>query len=225
MEETSEVLFHIGPLGVTGEVTTMWVIMVLLVLFSILATRRLKEKPGRLQNLAEMAVEKLHNYYAGILGQERTSKYFPLLATLFIFIICTNFSGLFPGAGTVKGFKAPTSSLSVTAGLSLLVFISLQVLGIKAHGVKGYFAHFVKPMFFMLPFLLIDEIVRPVSLALRLFGNIFGEETVTVQLYQILPIGAPLLMMVLSLLFCAIQAIVFTMLTAIYLEDATALET
>jgi F-type H+-transporting ATPase subunit a len=224
LEETSEVLFHIGPLGVTGEVTTMWVIMVLLVLFSILATRQLKEKPGRLQNLAEMVVEKLHNYYAGILGKERTSKYFPLLATLFIFIICTNFSGLFPGAGTVKGFKAPTSSLSVTAGLSLLVFISLQVLGIKAHGIKGYLSHFVKPMFFMLPFLLIDEIVRPVSLALRLFGNIFGEETVTVQLYQILPIGAPLLMMVLSLLFCSIQAVVFTMLTAIYLEDATALE-
>ena len=72
--------------------------------------------------------------------------------------------------------------------------------------------------------MIIDEIVRPVSLALRLFGNIFGEETVMEQLYEILPIGAPLLMMVLSLLFCGIQAVVFTMLAGIYIDDATTLE-
>ena len=73
----------------------------------------------------------------------------------------------------------------------------------------------------MLPFLILDEIVRPVSLALRLYGNIFGEETVTEQLYELFPIGVPIVMMVLSLLFCAIQAVVFTMLTAIYIEEAT----
>ena len=76
-------------------------------------------------------------------------------------------------------------------------------------------------MFFMLPLMLLDEIIKPASLALRLYGNIFGEETVTEELYHILPIGAPVVMMVLSLLFCALQAIVFTMLVSIYLDEVT----
>ena len=76
-------------------------------------------------------------------------------------------------------------------------------------------------MCFMLPLLVLDEFIKPVSLALRLFGNVFGEETVTEQLYELLPIGAPIIMMALSLLFCAIQAVVFTMLTSIYLDELT----
>ena len=80
--------------------------------------------------------------------------------------------------------------------------------GIKSAGVKN-------------PLLLLDEFIKPASLALRLFGNIFGEETVTEQLYEIFPIGAPIVMMVLSLLFCALQAIVFTTLVSIYLQEAT----
>ena len=71
----------------------------------------------------------------------------------------------------------------------------------------------------MVPLLLLDELIKPASLALRLFGNIFGEETVTENLYHLLPIGAPIIMMVLSLLFCAIQAVVYTMLTASYLQE------
>lgn len=224
MGEPAEALFSIGPLKVTAEVTTQWGIMLLLVLFSVLATRSLKDKPGKLQNLAELAVEKLLNFFAGILGEEHAARYLPLLGSLFIFILLSNFTGLLPGSGILPGLKAPTSSLSVTLGLSAVVFLALIVLGLRRHGLKGYLKRFVKPVFFMLPFILIDEIVRPVSLALRLFGNIFGEETVTEQLYHIFPILVPLIMMVLSLLFCFIQAVVFTMLTAIYVEDATALE-
>ena len=76
----------------------------------------------------------------------------------------------------------------------------------------------------MLPFLLLDEIIKPVSLSLRLYGNVFGEETVLEELYKIIPIGAPVIMMVLSILFCTIQAIVFTMLVSLYLDEATELE-
>lgn len=224
MGEPAEALFSIGPLKVTAEVTTQWGIMLLLVLFSVLSTRSLKDRPGKLQNLAELAVEKLLNFFAGILGEEQAARYLPLLGSLFIFILLSNFTGLLPGSGILPGLKAPTSSLSVTLGLSAVVFLALIVLGLRQHGLKDYLKRFVKPVFFMLPFILIDEIVRPVSLALRLFGNIFGEETVTEQLYHIFPILVPLIMMVLSLLFCFIQAVVFTMLTAIYVEDATALE-
>ena len=79
-------------------------------------------------------------------------------------------------------------------------------------------------MFFMLPLLLLDELIKPASLALRLFGNVFGEEMVTEELYNIFPIGVPIVMMVLSLLFCALQALVFTMLTSIYLDEVTETE-
>ena len=116
--------------------------------------------------------------------------------------------------------KAPTSSLSVTAALGIITFVFLQISGIK-HNAKHYFKHFISPMAFMLPLLLLDEIIKPASLALRLYGNIFGEETVTEELYHIFPIGAPVIMMVLSLLFCALQAMVFTMLVSIYLDEFT----
>ena len=76
----------------------------------------------------------------------------------------------------------------------------------------------------MLPLLILDEFIKPASLALRLFGNVFGEETVTHQLYEIFPIGVPVVMMVLSLLFCALQAMVYTMLVSIYLDEATETE-
>ena len=129
-----------------------------------------------------------------------------------------NYSGLIPGMGLTKYFKAPTSSLSCTLGLGVAAFVFLQVAGLKSN-VKHYFKKFVSPMFFMLPLLLLDEFIKPASLALRLFGNVFGEETVTEELYGLLPIGVPVIMMVLSLLFCAIQAVVFTMLVSIYLEE------
>ena len=219
-----EVLFKILGLNVTAEVITMWVIIAAVTLLSAVGTRRLKDRPGRLQNALEMAVEKLTDFFAGILGRDRARRYLPLLGTMFIFIIVSNYSGLLPGAGVLKGFGPPTSSLSVTAGLAIVIFFATHFLGVRSHGAGGYLKHFVKPVFFMLPFLLIEEIVRPLSLSLRLFGNIYGEESVTHQLYELLPIGVPLVMMVLSLLFCTIQAVVFTMLSAIYIEGATGIE-
>ena len=178
----------------------------------------MKERPGRLQNIIETGVESLDNFISGILGKTNSRKYFFFLGSLFVFIIFSNYIGILPGIGLTKYIKAPTSSLSVTLGLGVVTFVYLQAAGLK-NGVKSYFKRFVSPMFFMLPLLLIDEFIKPASLALRLFGNVFGEETVTEELYSILPIGMPVIMMVLSLLFCAIQAVVFTMLVSIYLEE------
>lgn len=209
-----------GVLDVTGEVIMMWIIMALLAVISLIVTHNLKERPGRFQNLIETGVEYLDNFFTGIIGRAKARKYFFFLATLFVFIIFANYAGLFPGVGLTKYVKAPTSSLSVTLGLGVVAFVFLQVAGMKA-GVKHYFKRFIQPMAFMLPLLLLDEFIKPASLALRLYGNIFGEETVTEELYSLLPIGIPAIMMGLSLLFCAIQAVVFTMLVSIYLEEAT----
>lgn len=221
MGEKSEVLFSLfGVLDVTGEVVTMWIILALITVVALIVRLNLKERPGVFQNIVETAVEYLDNFFDGILGKEKSRKYFTFLSSLFIFIILGNYSGLFPGVGLTDYVKAPTSSLSVTAALGVITFVFLQYAGIKS-GVKKYFKRFVSPMFFMLPLLVLDEFIKPASLALRLFGNVFGEEMVTEELYHIFPIGVPLVMMILSLLFCALQAMVFTMLTSIYLDEVT----
>lgn len=224
MGEESKVIFHLfGILDVTGEVVMMWIILAVVAVISLIVKLNLKERPGIFQNMIETGVEYLDNFFEGLLGREKSRRYFAFLASLFIFIIFANYSGLFPGVGLTDYVKAPTSSLSVTAGLGVVTFVFLQVAGLKC-GVKHYFKRFVSPMFFMLPLLVLDEFIKPASLALRLFGNVFGEEMVTEELYHILPIGIPIVMMVLSLLFCALQALVFTMLTSIYLDEVTEVE-
>lgn len=227
MEHASNVLFRLGPLEVTSAVTTMWAIIAVLTLLSWLATRRLKEVPGPLQSAAEIAIDKLRGYYEGLLGKEHARKYFPVFATFFIYIIVCNYSGLLPGAGHLKGFALPTASLSVTVGLGITAFFTTHVIGVRERGLKHYALSFAQPLylcFLMLPLNLIEQIIRPASLALRLYGNMYGEETVTENLYEIFPIGVPLIMNVLSLLFCLLQAIVFTMLLSIYVSEAIEVE-
>ena len=221
MGESRVVIPLFGILDVTGEVIGMWVILAAVALVSVLVTRHLRERPGKFQNVIETGVEYLDNYFGGILGHEEARKHFLFLGSLFVFIIFGNYSGLIPGVGLTDYWKAPTSSLSVTLGLGVVTFFYLQGASVHAHGFLGYLKRFVSPIAIMLPLLILDEFIKPASLALRLFGNIFGEETVTEQLYELLPIGAPIVMMVLSLLFCSLQAIVFTTLVAIYLQEAT----
>ena len=223
MEHAGNVLFSIGPLEVTSTVTTMWAIVALLALVSFLATRNLREEPGVLQTAAEMAVGALRNFFEGTLGREHTRKYFPILGTFFVFIIVCNYSGLLPGAGHLSGFAVPTACLSVTAGLGVIAFFTTHVIGIRERGLGRYLASFAKPLILvvlMLPLNLLEQFIRPMSLALRLYGNMYGEENVTEQLYGIFPVLAPLIMQVLSLIFCLLQAVVFTMLLSIYISEA-----
>lgn len=223
MEHGSGVLFSIGPLEVTGTVTATWAVIAVLTLLSWLATRNLREVPGPLQTAAEMAVGALRGFFEGSLGKKYSRRYFPILATFFIFIITCNYSGLLPGAGHLPGFAVPTACLSVTAGLGVCAFFTTHTIGIRERGLWPYLKSFGQPLFLivlMLPLNLIEQFIRPMSLALRLYGNMYGEENVTEQLYEIFPIGAPLIMQVLSLLFCLLQAIVFTMLLSIYISEA-----
>ena len=132
------VVFKIFGLEVTNVIVASWVIMLLLVVFSILATRKMKDVPGVLQNIAEWAVEALQNFFGGILGQWRMRRYFPALATFFIFIVISNYSGLLPGIGHFKGYATPTANLSVTAALSLCAFVMIHGLGFKERGVGNY---------------------------------------------------------------------------------------
>lgn len=217
MGEASKVIIPLfGILDVTGEVIAMWILLALVAVISLVVTRNLKERPGRFQNLVETGVEYMDNFFTGLLGKRNARKYFYFLASLFVFIILSNYMGLVPGVGLTDYVKAPTSSLSVTLGLGVCTFVFLQAAA-ASRGVKHFFKRFFSVA---MPILILDEFIKPASLAMRLFGNIFGEESVTHQLYEIIPYFAPAVMMGLSCLFCAIQAVVFTMLVSIYLEEA-----
>lgn len=220
MGEKSEVIIPLGGIfDITGEVITMWIILAVITVLSLIVTRNFKERPGKFQNMVETGIEYLDNFFSGIIGKHHARKYFFFLGSLFIFIIFANYTGLIPGVGLTDYIKAPTASLSVTLGLGIVTFFFLQIAGLRV-GVKHYFKRFVSPIAVMLPLLILDEFIKPASLSLRLFGNVFGEETVLHNLYDLLPIGVPVIMMALSILFCAIQAVVFTMLVSIYLEEA-----
>ena len=211
--------FYHNFLEPTKTVYSMWVIIAVIALFAFLCTRKIKEVPGPLQNIAEMAVSGLMGFYSGIMGEKKMRQNFPVLATFFIFIVVTNYCGLFPGAGSL--YTVPTSVLAVTAGLSVVAFMTIQTQGIKHHGALGYLKTFTKPVALLFPIMIIEQFIRPVSMALRLYGNIYGEELATETLFELFPLVLPIVMNVLSLLFCFIQAMVFSMLLGMFINEAT----
>ncbi len=187
-------LFEIGAFHVNSVMTTSLAITAVVSVVAIAGTRNLKER--------------------------QATAFLPVLGTLFLYIIISNYSGLLPLAGELPGFQPPTGTLSCTVGLALVTFLATQYGGFKYHGVH-YLGHFVKPVAPLLPLMLLEEVTHPLSLSLRLFGNIYGEETVLHQVSGLIPLGAPIVIMGLSLLFGFIQALVFTMLSAIYIDTAT----
>ncbi len=199
-------------------IITEWVIIAVIVIFSIIVTRNMKTIPGKLQNIGEMAVGKLLDFLSGIIGVKTARRYFPLLGTCFIFIVVCNYCGELPGSG--EGFTVPTTVLAVPAALGIIAFITIHTYGFRKKGFLGYLKSFLKPVAALLPLTLLEQFVRPLSMTLRLYGNMYGEERILDSLYEILPIGLPLIMHVLSLLFCLIQAMIFTMLLAIFIEEA-----
>ena len=203
----------------TSTMYSMWVIMAVIILFCIIATRKMKDVPGPLQNLAEMAVTGLMGLFGDVLGEKKISQYFPMLGSFFVLIVVCNYSGLIPGSGEL--FTVPTSVLTVTAALSVIAFVAIQSSGIKKHGIGKYLLTFFKPVVLLAPIMIIEQFIRPISMALRLYGNIYGEELAAETLFELFPLGLPIVMHVLSLLFCFIQAMVFTMLLAVFINEAT----
>ena len=167
----------------TKTIYSMWVIMAVILLFSIIATRKMKDVPGLLQNIAEMAVGGLLNFFAGVLGEKKARHYFPMLGSFFVLIIVCNYSGLIPGSG--DPFTVPTSVLTVTAALSTISFVAIQSSGIKKRGLGKYLGTFFKPFAFLFPILILEQFTRPLSMALRLYGNIYGEELAAETLFEL----------------------------------------
>jgi len=220
MEHASAALFHIGPVPVYGETVTAWGIILLLAVLSILATRNMQRNPKGVQNFMEYVVESLLNFLTGVMGESRARETLPLLGTFFLFILVSNYVGLLPGSGELPGLKAPTSNLNITASLAIIAFVAIQYYGFKKKGFR-YLHHFVEPYVPFLPINIIEELGKLLSLSLRLFGNIFGEEMIIAVLLGLVPLLVPIPMMALGLLTGAIQAVVFTILVTTFITNAT----
>ena len=182
------------------------------------------ENPGKLQILMEDGVQALVAMMEQWIGP-KGPRYLPLVGTLFVFILCSNYLGLVPG------FMAPTSSINVTLGCALTIWVYYHFHGFKEQGVVNYIKHFALPPgspVWMAPLMFIIEIIshlsRVMSLSLRLFGNIFGEELVIAILFGLVPFIIPLPMMFLGLITGGLQAFIFVLLSIIYLQGAVAVE-
>jgi len=217
------------PEWVDQAVVNSWVIIILLAAFAYLGTRRLALYPRRSQNFLEFVVESLNNLTAGVIGPEGKG-YTPFIATLFIYILVMNLFGLLPG------FMSPTASLNTTVALALVVVAVSIHASIKARGFFGYLLHLCgKPLWLapiMFPTHLMGELFsRPLSLSVRLFCNIFGEDMIIAQfalliplLLGFIPIPIQLPVMLLALLTSFVQALVFSLLASVYLAGALAKE-
>ncbi|MGB9887319.1 MAG: F0F1 ATP synthase subunit A [Moorellales bacterium] len=208
------VVFYLGSVPVTTTVVTTWVIMGLIVLIGLLTTRRMQFVPRGWQHLPEMVVEFIHNYLESFMGR-RGRKYFPLVGTLFILILFLNLSWLIPGV------KPPTMDLSTTLAFAVTTILAVQLLSIKEVGLKRYLHTYVSHGILLTPLNIIEELVKIVSLSLRLFGNMFAEDTIVLILFILIPLVVPAVMQLLGVLFGFIQAFIFTVLTMSYLATRT----
>lgn len=213
--------FHLGPIAVDHLIVTEWVIVALIGIFAFSATKNMQLVPRGLQNAFEMIIIWTYDFFTQLMDKEHVAKkWAPLLTAFFLFILLSNYSGLIPGAARIEGFQPPTSNWNVTMTLALITLVATHVAGFTEH--KGrYFKHFISPNPIMLPLNLLEEIAHPLSLTIRLFGNIFGEEMVIAFLLFMVPFIVPSLIMGLSLLLGAIQAVVFTILSASYIAAST----
>jgi F-type H+-transporting ATPase subunit a len=200
------------------------IVVGLTVLSLIVRSRLSVENPGKLQLIIEDGVAVIDGMLHDFIGP-KGRRYVSIVGTMGIFILIGNLMGLVPG------LMSPTASINVTVGCAITVFVFYHIQGVKEQGLWAYLKHFAAPPGaplmlapIMLPIELISHLSRVLSLSLRLFGNIFGEDLVILILFSIVPFLVPLPMMFLAIVTSTLQAFIFIMLTTIYLSGAVATE-
>jgi F-type H+-transporting ATPase subunit a len=200
----------------TPYMTYTWLVMALLILVALLVKRNIKTVPTGLQNFLEPVIDSIENMIEETMGPKGKA-YFPLIATIAFFILVSNLIALIPG------FFPPTANLNTNAAMALTVFAMTHIDGLKEHGI-GYFKHFCGPVIWLAPLIVPIEIVghlaRPLSLTLRLFGNVYGHEIVLMIFFGLVPFIVPLPMMLMGVLVAFIQTFVFMLLAMIYIAGS-----
>ena len=174
-----------------------------------------------LRNLFEMLSDTIFGLMVSVMGEKEAGRYLPLVGTLFMFILFSNLLALIPG------FLPPTDTLKTNLALSVMIFLLTHIFGVRAHGVK-YFKHFLGPLWWLAPLMLpievISHIARPVSLAMRLLGNIAADHAVVLSFFAVIPFLVPVPFLVMGVFVSVVQAVVFSLLSTVYIGSAVAHE-
>jgi F-type H+-transporting ATPase subunit a len=193
-----------------------WLVMAFLFIVALVVKSRVKRIPGRFQNFIEFSISVIEKLITDTMG-EKGLAFFPLIATLALFILTCNLIGLIPG------FYPPTANLNTTVACAIIVFITTHIVGIKVHGIK-YIRHFLGPVWWLAPFMFFVEIIghlsRPLSLSFRLFGNMNGHELIMIIFFTLAPFLVPLPMAILGVLVAFLQSFVFMLLATIYIQGS-----
>ncbi len=214
-------------LGVPGEwmpahLTFTWLVMGFLVVMGAMAVRTLRPVPGPLQNIVEAVIEAFDNLLDQMIGRQGR-QFLPFIGTAGLFILTSNL------LGNIPGFQPPTANWNTTVALAVTVFLYYNYCGIRKHGLLNYLKHFCGPILPLAPLMFLIEFIghlaRPVSLSIRLFGNIFGEESVITILLSLSWLVMPYfiwlgIMLPLSLFTAVVQTFVFIMLSMVYIAGA-----
>lgn len=224
LEVGKQFYWHLGNLEIHGQILlTSWFVIGVLVIASILATRKIQMVPAGTQNLMEYALEFIRNLAKTQIGEKEYRPWVPFIGTLFLFIFISNWSGALVPWKLIHipegELGAPTGDINTTIALALLTSLAYFYAGFKKKGL-GYFGNYVQPVSFMLPFKIIEDFTKPLSLSFRLFGNILADELVVAVLVLLVPLFIPLPVMVLGLFTSAIQALIFATLAASYIGEA-----
>jgi F-type H+-transporting ATPase subunit a len=224
LEVGKHLYWQIGGLKLHGQVfLTSWFVIAVLAIVSIAASSNIKRIPSGIQNLMEYALEFIRDLAKNQIGEKEYRPWVPFIGTLFLFIFVSNWSGAlipFKLIHLPEGeLGAPTADINTTVALALLTSLAYFYAGFSKKGL-GYFGNYVQPVAFMLPFKIIEDFTKPLSLSFRLFGNILADELVVGVLVLLVPLFVPLPVMALGLFTSAIQALIFATLAAAYIGEA-----
>ena len=208
-----ETIIIIGPVAITRTVVMTWGIMLIIFVTAWLSTRRLRQNPSPMQTAMEGVVAVIEKSILSV-APEHGRQIMPFIATLWLFLVIANLSGLIPG------LHSPTRDLSATSALAILVFLSVHWFGIRTQGFRNYLRHYLTPSPILLPFHIISEITRTIALAIRLFGNMMSLEMATMLILLVAGFLAPVPILMLHIIEALVQAYIFGMLALIYVAGA-----
>lgn len=213
-ESATTAVFSLGPISISNTVLTSWGIILGFSLLALLVHFRLNSHAARWQTAVEAVVVAIEGAIGEVLPVTAVRRVLPFVATLWLFVLIANLVGLIPQ------LHAPTRDLSATAALAVLVFGSTHWFGIRDHGWRAHFRHYVEPSIILLPFHIISEFTRTLALAIRLFGNIMSLEMAALLVLMIAGFLVPVPLLMLHVVEAVVQAYIFGMLALIYIAGA-----
>lgn len=237
IEIAAEEILHIGSFLVTNSLILSWIIVGALIIFAQRLSKKVTLVPNTTQNVVELGMESWLGNMTSVFGTEKKAiKYFPFITTLFVIIFISNWVALLPGIGSfgtvheglegghhiIPFLRAPASDLNFTLALALITIVTINVMGVRAQGIKASISRYINfssPMNFFIGFLeMIGEFTKIISLSFRLFGNIFAGEVLLLIIGFLVPYIIPIPFLGLEIFAGFIQALVFSTLTMVFLS-------